>query len=410
MTEILTAESLLGLRLGALGLAGSAAATEREAQDRAEQDRAGSEQDLSGADRIAATARRMLAVQGQDWRSARWALGMRTPGTTVAHVHEAFDRGLVVRSWPMRGTIHVVAAEDIGWLQEATNHRVLAGAPKRRAFLGMSDAALDRLVETSLAALAGGAALDRDELSAAWTEAGIEWQSSWRYHVIWWICQNGLAVFGPTSAGGEPLLVRADEWIRAPRARTGDDALAELATRYTAARGPVSAKDLAWWSGLTLRETRQALALAAEAGGIVAARLGDTSGPELWLAPEQLAAAPSLDAESWLLLPAFDEHLLGYTERAAQLAPEHFERVVPGRNGMFLGTVAAAGRTRGTWRRSTRARGGVEVSPFPGETIDAASLAPRVAEWCAFHGVPELPLEFPTPAGEPAPGGRGVRV
>src|SRR5690606_15955436 len=98
-----------------------------------------------------------------------------------------------------------------------------------------------------------------------WTEAGIEWQGNWRYHLIWWLCQNGLAVFGPTR-GGEPLLVRADEWIRDPRSLEGDEALAELAARYAEARGPIRERDLAWWTGLTVREARQAIALASESG------------------------------------------------------------------------------------------------------------------------------------------------
>ncbi|GAA1596080.1 winged helix DNA-binding domain-containing protein [Leucobacter chromiireducens subsp. chromiireducens] len=398
MTEILSRDDLLRVRMRALGLAAGTSADDGNGD---------------GAARIAATARRMLAVQGQDWRASRWALGVRTPGTTVSDVHAAFESGLLVRSWPMRGTIHVVAAEDITWLQRATNHRVLAGAPRRRAFLGLSDATLDQLVDISLTALAGGRALSRDELASVWTDAGIEWQSGWRYHVIWWLCQNGLATFGPLRNASEPLLVRADEWVTSPRSLEGDEALAELAARYIAARGPVSAKDLAWWTGLTIREARHALRLAAAQGTADAVRLASADGPELWLAPAQLGAllpaASSSSAEdlAWQLLPAFDEHLLGYTERDAQLDPEHFAHIVPGRNGMFLATVTENGRTRATWRRGARARSGIEVTPLPGETVTAEALAPRVEEWSAFHETDTLPLTImaaaPMPP-QPTPG------
>ncbi|GAA1616237.1 winged helix DNA-binding domain-containing protein [Leucobacter chromiireducens] len=412
MTQILQPADVRALRLRAQWLRDSGAGS------------GANEGAGSGTERIAAVARHMLATQGQDWRSARWALGVRAPGTTVGDVHAAFAAGQIVRSWPMRGTLHIVPAEDIGWMQGVTNHRVLAGAPARRRMLGLTDAMLERLIDVSLAALHGGAALDRDALSTAWTEAGIDWQNGWRYHVIWWLCQNGLATFGPVRDSGEPMLVRADEWITAPRTLVGDEALTTLATRYVQARGPVRDRDLAWWTGLTLREVRHGLALAQDTGDVTTATLGATDGPMLWLDPAQLDpapldpapldpaplgpapldpapphASPRVSASGWQLLPAFDEHLLGYTDREAHLAPEHADRIVPGRNGMFLATVVEAGRVRGTWKRGTRARSGVEVSPFPGDRIDAAAITAPLAAWHAFHGSEPLPPSL-RPAGE----------
>lgn len=53
-----------------------------------------------------------------------------------------------------------------------------------------------------------------------------------------------------------------------------------------------------------------------------------------------------------LLLPGFDEYLLGYTDRSAALAPEHANLTVPGGNGIFKATVVAGGRVAGTWRKA----------------------------------------------------------
>lgn len=406
MTEILSASDLLPLRMRALGLERST-----EPAARSDLDPAAGTRSRFGPAQIAAAARRMLATQGQDWRSARWALGVRAPGTTVADVHGAFAEGLIVRSWPMRGTLHVVAAEDIGWIQGVTGHRVLAGAPARRKTIGLTDQTLDRLVEVSLEALRGSTGLDRDALSAVWTAAGIEWQSGWRYHVIWWLCQNGLATFGPVHDTGEPLLVRTDEWISSPLSITGDEALATLATRYVGARGPVRDRDFSWWTGLTLREARRGLELARESGKLVTAHLDSADGPALWADPDLLGYAEPLGSagtaltphasahdHEWLLLPSFDEHLLGYTDRAPQLPPEHFDRIVPGRNGMFLATVVEGGRVRGTWKRGARVRSGLEVTPFPGERVEAANLATPLAEWHSFHQTESLPVTvLPTP-------------
>lgn len=386
-----SASDLLGWRMRALGLGQGAAGTG------------------SGPDRIAAVASTLLAMQGQDWNAVRWALGARAPGTTLADLHGAFADGRLVRSWPMRGTIHVVAAEDIGWMQAATNHRILPGAPKRRDTIGLDDDSLARMTDVAIAELTGGKRLSRSGLVDAWEHAGIEVPGPWRYHVIWWLCQNQILVQGPVD-DDEPLLVLAEEWITSPRQLEGDEALAELAARFALGRGPVLEKDLAWWTGLTIRESRRAIAAAHDAGRLapvdieVSAETGTTPGASArgggptrhWADPALLdtpAADPAADARA-LLLPGFDEYLLGYTERAAMLDPEHFERIVPGRNGVFRGTVVEAGRVTGTWqRRLLKKSARIEATPFPGRAFDAASLAPSAAAWGAFHETPaELTL------------------
>lgn len=374
---------LVGWRMRALGLWAPLAGT-------------GAAEHPDGAERIHAVARGLLAVQGQDWNASRWALGLRAPGTTDADVRSAFARGLVVRSWPMRGTIHVVPAEDIGWMQQATNHRVLPGAAKRRADLGLDDATLDRMTGTAVSALTGGTSLSRDELAAVWAAAGIEVQSAWRYHVVWWLCQNGLLVQGPSTDGGEPRLVLAAEWIRAPRALDGDEALAELATRFARGRGPVQDRDFAWWTGLPVTVARRGIAAATAEQRLAPV---EVDGVRHWAEPELLDgpstiltgdAAAAADVPEVLLLPGFDEHLLGYTERSAVLAPEHFERIVPGRNGMFRATVVERGRVRGIWLKTPRAKATrIDAELFPGGgRLGVRALKPHAAAWGAFQGAP----------------------
>ena len=52
------------------------------------------------------------AVQAQDYRGALWALGLRLPGATEADVTRTIAARAIVRTWPMRGTLHFVPAED----------------------------------------------------------------------------------------------------------------------------------------------------------------------------------------------------------------------------------------------------------------------------------------------------------
>lgn len=413
-----SAQDLIGWRMRALGLweripgAEDAAGAEGVAAAEGATGAAPSAgSDAGGSARIRAVADRLLALQGQDWNAVRWALGLRAPGTVDADVLAAFDDGSLVRSWPMRGTIHVLPAEDLGWMQAATNHRVLPGAAKRREFLGLDDASLARMTDIAVDRLTGGNALGRDELAAAWIEAGIgdpeRGLGPWRYHVIWWLSQNGIIVAGPTSgtgtddepgaggtgagagAGAEPKFRLAAEWIRSPRELSGEEALAELALRFARGRGPILDRDLAWWTGLTVREARAGLAAAESTGSLERIEI---EGARLWAEPELLAGPsgpPEGDAAGLpLLLPGFDEHLLGYTERGSVLDQANFERIVPGRNGMFRATVVDGGRVRGVWTRAPRAkRTVIQVEPFPRERMDLERLRPAAEAWGAFQGV-----------------------
>src|SRR3954465_10593389 len=101
----------------------------------------------------AETVRWLTAVQAQDYPGALTSVALRTEGATRTGVEAALDAGEVVRSWPMRSTLHLVAAEDLGWLLELCGPRVLAGAAKRRGGLGLTEADTERARELAVAAL-----------------------------------------------------------------------------------------------------------------------------------------------------------------------------------------------------------------------------------------------------------------
>ena len=91
-----------------------------------------------------------------------------------------------------------------------------------------------------------------------------------------------------------------------------------------------------------------------------------------------------------VLLPAFDEYLLGHKDRSAVLPAARAGEVVPGGNGVFLGSLLVDGEVRGTWRRQER-KDRVEVTltpfdPLPARTMRSVEAA--VASYGEFLGVP----------------------
>src|SRR5688500_17149286 len=73
------------------------------------------------------TVRGMTALQAQDLQAALWAVGLRVPGAGLSDVRAALNAGTVVRSWPMRGTLHLLAPEDLRWILNITTPRLVQG-------------------------------------------------------------------------------------------------------------------------------------------------------------------------------------------------------------------------------------------------------------------------------------------
>ncbi len=289
----------------------------------------------------------LLAVQAQDLRSARLALRARGAAARAADVDAALaDRSLVV-AWLMRGTLHLVAAEDHGWLHALTARQTAATIERRLGQLDVTPDAADRAADVLVAALADGP-LARPQLAERLAAAGIPTAGQRMPHLLARTAARGLIVHGPLLPEGHGFVLTADWLGPQPAARERDAALAELARRYLRGHAPAAPEDLAAWSGIGLRDARAAFAAALEDGpGTPRAARGE-------LPPR--------------LLPAFDPYLLGWRDRAHAVAPEHARRVHPG-GGMLRATAIADGRAVATW---TAPRGVVALDPF-------APLDPRVA-------------------------------
>ena len=123
-----------------------------------------------------------------------------------------------------------------------------------------------------------------------------------------------------------------------------DAACAELLDRYLTSRGPATLRDFSWWSKLPLGAARRAFALIRE-------RFEELPGDEpryqrAGLADEVAAAGRS--ASRPLLLPGFDEFILGYQDRLFALTERDHPKLVPGNNGMFKRSAVLGDRVVGS--------------------------------------------------------------
>ncbi len=325
------------------------------------------------------TVRWMLALQAQDFAGGLWAVALRDRADeTRADIEAALGAGTIVRSWPMRGTLHLVTPRDLRLLLAITAIRAVAAAAGRRAQLGLSPEQLDRGRKLTVELLAGGRALPRAELMAAIAERGLDTSGQRAAHLLGWLSQTGVTCLGPM-VGRQQAVVLLDEWSPG-EAPERDTALREATLRYVRSHGPVGAADLSWWLGITKTEATRALT---EAGDELE-RIESEAGP-LWLAPDSPAGDPqsvAAAADAVRLLPPFDELLLGYTDRSASLEPAYAHHVAPGANGLFRPVVAAGGRILGLWRVERRSTPSVEFDPFVSFPPDAL---PALEEAAAAH-------------------------
>lgn len=299
------------------------------------------------------------AMQAQDNASAMWSLGARLPGSTVDDVQAALERREALRTWPMRGTVHLVPPRDARWMLDLMGPRVMAGAEKRRASLGLTEKEADRAVDVLAKALAGGGRLTRSQCVSALAEAGVTIEGQRGYHLLWYASQRGVTCIAP-NLGNEQSFVLLDEWVPDPHRPDRDEALATIATRYFRSHGPTTRQDFAGWTGMTIADAKRGIAAAG--GDIATVRVASV---EMHLDPALLDARRGGPGPEILALPGFDEYMLGYKDRSLMLDDEHKQAIVPGGNGVFQATIVRAGRVVGLWKRTLgKDRVVVDVRPL----------------------------------------------
>jgi hypothetical protein len=315
------------------------------------------------------------AVQAQDYRGALWGIAQRTRGASEADVERAIAERRVVRSWPMRRTLHLVAAGDLRWMLRHLASRMIRGMAGRWRQLGLEAADLARAGRLIERALEGGRQLTRAEIYQALAVGGVSPAGQRGIHLVSALAMQGLVCFGP-HRGKQPTFVLLEEWLPAAPVLERDEAMAELALRYVASHGPATAADLAWWAGLPLGEARRAIEAARPRVAVRDGYAIAASGPRAG------RAAPSAH-----LLPPWDEYTVAYRDRSAIVDPAVAESV---RGGIFAPVVVLDGRVAGTWRRRISRRA-VEITAELIEPPGAAhrrALAAAAERLGAFCGQP----------------------
>jgi hypothetical protein len=259
-------------------------------------------------------ARAVIGVQAQDLRAAQLALRSRVPGLTRGAVRAA----PLLRTWTVRGTVHLIAASDRPWLHALLAERNARAFGARFERFGIVDAV--NAMRRDVVELCAERPRDRASLLRALLERGHPSLEQGPINTfVPWLSTQGLIV---TDIDG--LLHASDP----PPAVDHDEALAILGARYSEGYGPCDATDLAKWSALPITLARRAL----DAAGV-------QPGLDAW---------PVDDAPPCLLLAAFDTLMLGHRSREPFVAADNDQHVLRG-GGMLKPVALSGGVATGTW-------------------------------------------------------------
>ena len=267
----------------------------------------------------------MGAVQAQDYRMAKWAVGCRTASTDATQIEAALNRGDILRTHLLRPTWHFVSSKDLRWMLSLTADRIRAA---NDSYARGTDAALDsksihRYMNLLQKTLEGNKHRTKEEIGEALNQRGIPLSQYALRHLLMRAETDGIVCSGADKKGTATYAL-LDE--RAPHGEepSREEALARLARIYFRSHSPATLADFTWWSGLTATEARRAVASIAEE--LTTEHFGDR---EFFVFRNAAAAAP---CDTTHLLPAYDQYLIGYKDRSGVLAKEHLQSLQLPRN------------------------------------------------------------------------------
>ncbi len=296
----------------------------------------------------------LAGLHAQVMSSAELTLWARVEGLEPGAVARAlWQERTLVKTWAMRGTLHLLPTAEMGMWVAALGTRIerhFLSRSRQRAFGFTRDEAL-ALIEAIGEAL-DGRELTRGELADAVGDERL--RESWGA-MLKPAAAAGMLCFAPGT--GPHVRFTRPHWP----AQDPGEALVEVTRRYLASGGPATREDLARWWGTTPAEGGRMLAALADEVVTVAVE-GE---PMLMLRGHAEQAAGAEPAAGVRLLPGFDQYVIAATLHAERLMPGPFKARVHRPQGWISPVLLVAGRMEGVWRHERKGpRLIVSVSPF----------------------------------------------
>jgi Winged helix DNA-binding domain len=326
------------------------------------------------------------AMQAQDYASSLWAIGLRMQNATETMIEQAIAAKTIVRTWPMRGTLHFVAGEDIRWIFNLMKPRLdkLVESAIRYNRLQTDAATFVKSNAVIIKALEGGNQLTREELATALKQADVNSDEFRLSYLLQKAIVDGLICYG-VRRGKQFTFVLLDEWVTTARKLEREEALAEFALRYFTSHGPATLLDYVWWSGLTMTEAKTGLEL-------IKSQLEEiVSNDTVYWCSRQMPDPKTAESTAFLL-PSFDEYLIAYRDRSMIVDPTYAKQVIT-KNGIFYPIMVKDGQIIGSWKRVVK-KGKLIITPSLAENYKDAEISDFATAAEHYGQFMTLPVEM----------------
>jgi hypothetical protein len=315
----------------------------------------------------------MAAMQAQEYAMARWAIALRMPHASDAEIEKDFNDGKILRTHILRPTWHFAAPQDIRWLLQLTAPRVSQANAFMYRKYGMDEKQFARTHPVLEKALQGNNYLTRDALREVFAKAGIDTGDSIKMSIIMMEAElAGLICSGPRQ-GNQFTYALLEERVPKVKPLSREEALALFCHRYFKSRGPASIKDFTTWSGLTVKEAKEGVA-------IISKELErfTIDGTEYYFTDDKTALPK--EGQMTFLMPDYDEYGMGYKDRSVLSNPQAVQKTI------FDRLVIVDGMVAGSWKRTIQKDNVlIEIQDFGNQKVGDDMVA-AIEKYAAFLG------------------------
>ncbi len=298
----------------------------------------------------------MGALQAQDYAMMRLAVAVRMKTAArykaAQMLTEAFNQGQIIRMHTLRMTWQLMPRDlvlPILDLCTVRNMRTLRGWTNYFGF----DPDDDTLQNTNTIineCLCGGKSLSLGTLTDALQKAHLAANRQQARYLIHYAETSGLVCNGNHSEKDITYALLREKVGCSPTL-SHNDALQRLARAYFRSHAPATEQDFVWWSGLSATDCRKAMhSIADELTAVVLPSTTIKNQTDTYYLHSTTRTRTALK-NSTILLPAYDEYLIGYKSRHMALPPEK-EHLAHTKNGIFYPVVLTEGMVTGRWNRN----------------------------------------------------------
>jgi hypothetical protein len=282
------------------------------------------------------------AVQGQEYALTKWGLGLRLSNLLDSDIEKELTDGKIFRTHLLRPTWHFVTSEDIHWLLKLTSPRINATNAYMYRKLDLDEAVFNKCNSLLTKLLQGHRQLTRIEINGEFGKNKIEATGHRLSYIMMRSELDGILCSGARQ-GNQFTYALLEERVPKRKKLNREEALAELAKRYFISRGPATVFDFSTWSGLTLTECRQGI------------ELSKSCFDKMTLEKKEYYFSTHLISNLGpysriLLLPIYDEFIMGYKDRSAIM--EFKQSLNPNPSFHFNCMIVLDGQIIGTWKRT----------------------------------------------------------